>query len=239
MYAIVRNRDGTYYTSMVFGSFCRSTAADEINKYHDSIHDQFVLVLNEEKNRMVKRFIYPSEDKYLDPRVLIVDADRKDWILYEEDQGCVNFLSDTDFYADEIELEPSILSKCIAMDAMQTYPEVVEVITEADIENLCYVSGWFHDAYIKECVQDGDTLYVLFDGVWGCKIELWFDGDVGYCIESRYPEYIEPIWYDSTILKADGYFYLVDEGDMKVEDITDEYCWFRGRHLKYHVIPNA
>ena len=66
---------------MVFGSFCRSTAADEINKYHDSIHDQFVLVLNEEKNRMVKRFIYPSEDKYLDPRVLIVDADRKDWIL--------------------------------------------------------------------------------------------------------------------------------------------------------------
>lgn len=239
MYAIVRNKDGTYYTSMVFGYFCKMTETDDYKRYLESIHNQFYLVLNEAKDCLIKKYVFPKENKYLDPQVLIVDTEQKDWILNEEHHGCASFLCGVDFDADELEVDPSILGKCIAMDTMQSYQEIVEVKSEADTENLCCVSGCFHDAYIKKCERLGDTVYVLFHGVWGCKIEMWFEGDADFCIDSRNPEYDDPSWYDSTLLRDNGYFYLVDECDMKVDDITDEYCWFKGRRLKYHVIPNG
>lgn len=43
-------------------------------------------------------------------------------------------------------------------------------------------------------------------------------------------------YYISLILK-DGYVYFVDE-ELEVEEITDEYCWFKARHMKYHIIPD-
>lgn len=239
MYAIVKNKNGTFYTSMVFGYFCKVTATDDYQQCLESIHNQFYIVLNEEKDRLVKKYVFPWENKYLDPQILIVDTEQTDWTLDEKSQGCVSFLYGTDFDADDISLDPSLLGKCIAMDAMQEYREFVEVNTEADIENLYCVSGYFHDAYIEKCEQSEDSVYVLFDGVWGCKIELWFEGDSDFHIEDYDPKYDNPAWYDSTILYAEGYFYLVNESEMKKEEITDDYCWFRGRKLKYHVIPKV
>lgn len=75
--------------------------------------------------------------------------------------------------------------------------------------------------------------------MWGSKIELWFEGDVSFNIEDYDPKIDDPTWYDSTLLNEGGYFYLVNEGEMKKEDITNEYCWFSGRQLRYRVIPNA
>lgn len=40
------------------------------------------------------------------------------------------------------------------------------------------VTGWFHDAFIKELEEDNNVLRVLFDGSWGCKIEMFFEGKV-------------------------------------------------------------
>lgn len=240
MYAIVKNEDGTYYTSMVFGYYCRITAADDYQKYLQKFHNKFFLVLNEKKDRLIKKYVFPWEKKYLNPQVLITDTDQHDWVLDETYQGCVDFLLGTDFFADDIELDPSILGKCIAMDSMHTYSEIVEIGTEADVDNLMCVSGGFHDAYIEKCERMGDTLYLHLGGVWGCEIEMWFEGDVDYCIDSHGSFKDDGYaWYASTLLKADGYFYLVDESDMQVEDITDEYCWFRGRRLRYRVIPRA
>lgn len=156
MYAIVRNKDGTYYTSMVFGYFCKMTETDDYKRYLESIHNQFYLVLNEAKDCLIKKYFFPKENKYLDPQILIVDTEQKDWILDEEHHGCASFLCGVDFDADELEVDPSILGKCIAMDTMQSYQEIVEVKSEADIENLCCVSGCFHDAYIKKCERLGD-----------------------------------------------------------------------------------
>lgn len=238
MYAIVKSKSGHFYTSMVFGYFCKITATDDYQQYLESVHNQYYLVLSEDKSRLVKKYVFPWKDKYLDPQILIVDASQPEWILDEKNHGCVSFLCGTDFNTDDIILDPAVLEKCISMDATQAYQEYVEINTEADIENLYSVSGYFHDAYIKKCEHIEDTIYVLFDGVWGCKIELWFSGDTAFCIDSRDPEYEDPYWFGSTILHDDGYYYLVDEDDMKVHDITDKYCWFKGRHLKYHVIPN-
>lgn len=240
MYAIVRNRDGTHYNSVVFGYFCKITASDDYEKYLEGIHNQFYVVLDESKNHLVKKYVFPSDNKYLDPQILIMDTEQQEWILDESHHGCEKFLYGTDFDAEEIEVPPTILEMCVEMDAAQEYSDIVEVKNKRDIDNLYCVSGSFHDAYIKEYKVSEQEIYVLFDGVWGCKIEVWFEGDPTCCIRRYDPEYREedPTWYDSTIIHANDYFYLVDECEMTVEDITDEYCWFKGHRLKYRVIPN-
>ena len=55
------------------------------------------------------------------------------------------------------------------------YTEYNEVVDNSDIERLMNVSGWFHDAVIKRMEEREDRLRVLFDGVWGCKIEVFFE----------------------------------------------------------------
>lgn len=239
MYAIVRNKDGSHYTSAVFGYFCRITAADDYQRYLEGIHNQFYVVLNEAKDSLIKKHIFPSDNKYLDPQVLIVEADQQDWTFEDDTHGCVDFLRCVDFYADELAIDPVLLGQCITMDAMHRYNECVEIKTEKDIENLMWVSGGFHDAYVEKHEQIDGTVYVLFAGVWGCKIEMWFEGEAAYSVASRDPEEDDPTWYCSSLLIHDGFFYLVDEENMKAEDIDNTYCWFRSRRVKYHVIPNT
>lgn len=107
------------------------------------------------------------------------------------------------------------------------------------IENLEWASGGFHDACIQECkLQDDGSLYVKFDGTWGCKVEVWFWGDVEYDISSRDPDECDPYWYGSTVIIWDDFVYFVDEEDMTVDQISDGYCWFKARHMKYRIIPD-
>lgn len=239
MYAIVRNKDGSHYTSVVFGYFCKITATDDYKRYLEGVHNRFYVVLNEAKDALIKKYIFPSDNKYLDPQVLIVEANQENWLFEDDTHGCVDFLKGVDFYAAEPVVDPVLLGQCITMDAMHKYSEYVEIKTEKDIENLMWVSGGFHDAFIEKHAQMDDSVYVLFDGVWGCKIEMWFEGEVAYSVESRDPEEDDPTWYCSSLLMHDGFFYLVDEENVKVEDIDNTYCWFKSRHIKYHVIPNA
>ena len=75
-----------------------------------------------------------------------------------------------------------------------------------DIKNLEWASGGFHDARIaKKKLQDDDTLYLLFDGTWGCKIEVWFSGDLEYDTSSRDPETVDPYWFGATVILQDGF----------------------------------
>lgn len=67
---------------------------------------------------------------------------------------------------------------------------------------------------------------------------MWFSGDVSYDVSSRNPEEFDPYWLDSTMVLKDGFIYLVDEGDMEIEDIGEAFCWFKARNVKYHIIPD-
>lgn len=86
-------------------------------------------------------------------------------------------------------------------------------------------------------LKDG-SLHLIFDGIWGCNIEMWFWGDLEYDTESRNPEFEDPYWFDSTLIMQDGFIYLVDGEDMTVDEITSEYCYFKAIHMKYKIIPN-
>ena len=106
-----------------------------------------------------------------------------------------------------------------------------------------YIGVWCVRTYFsseKTAASDkGDgSLYVKFDGTWGCKVEVWFWGEVEDDISSRDPDECDPYWYGSTVIIWDDFVYFVDEEDMTVDQISDGYCWFKARHMKYRIIPD-
>ena len=62
--------------------------------------------------------------------------------------------------------------------------------------------------------------------------------DPYYDISSRDPDECDPYWYGSTVIIWDDFVYFVDEEDMTVDQISDGYCWFKARHMKYRIIPD-
>jgi hypothetical protein len=78
------------------------------------------------------------------------------------------------------------------MDREYQFEAIRRINSGNDIRDLEWVSGGFHDAYIAEITECGNSLYILFDGTWGCKIEVWFEGDVSYDTSSRDPEKWDP-----------------------------------------------
>ncbi len=241
MHAIIRQDDGKYYVSAVFGYYRDVTATEDYKRYIESIHKPYWIVWDSEKKRLIRWLSMVPDTKYIIPQILIVDSERNNWNLDEEEVGCVDFLSRElldSFLDDEIQPE-EILSKCRAMDAGYVYNEITEVKNQQDIEDLNWVSGGFHDARIaKEKLQNDGTLYLRFDGTWGCEIEVWFSGDLEYDTSSRAPEECDPYWYGSTVILHNGFVYFVDEEDMTVDKITSGYCYFKARHMKYKVIPD-
>ena len=241
MHAIIRQDDGKYYVSAVFGYYRDVTATEDYKRYIESIHKPYWIVWDSEKKRLIRWLSMVPDTKYIIPQILIVDSERNNWNLDEEGVGCVDFLSRElldSFLDDEIQPE-EILSKCRTMDSGYVYNEITEVKNQQDIEDLDWVSGGFHDARIaKEKLQDDGILYLRFDGTWGCEIEVWFSGDLEYDTSSRASEECDPYWYGSTVILHNGFVYFVDEEDMTVDKITSGYCYFKARHMKYKVIPD-
>ena len=49
---------------------------------------------------------------------------------------------------------------------------------------------------------------------------------------------IDPYWFGATLKKENGYFYLIDEENMDVNEISEDYCWFKARSVRYRLIPH-
>ena len=72
----------------------------------------------------------------------------------------------------------------------------------------------------------------------GCKIEVWLWGELEYSTNSRNPDEFDSYWFGSTIVIKDDFIYFIDDENVKPEDINDRYCWFKAKHMKYHIIPD-
>lgn len=241
MQAIVRQGDGKFYVSPVFGYYKDIKDTDDYQRYLESIHTPYYVVWDEAGERLIKWFAMQPNTKYLIPQILIIESNQDDWNMDEDGVGGLDFLP-RDIADQIIEsgiFPDGIFEKCKAVGADYKYNPEPEILTMEDVENLEWASGGFHDACIEECKQlDDGSLYVKFEGTWGCKVEVWFWGDVEYNISSRDPEECDPYWYGSTVILQDGFVYFVDEEDMTVDQISDGYCWFKARHMKYHIIPD-
>ena len=241
MHAIIRQGNGKYYISAVFGYYRDITATDAYKKYIQEIHNPYWIVWDAEKKHLIRWLAMTPNTKYIIPQILIVDSNQDNWNMDAHGVGCVDFLSREllDSFLDIDDQPKDILEKCRMMDAGYVYDEVQEIKEQKDIENLEWASRCFHDARIakEELLQDG-TLYLRFDGTWGCEIEVWFSGDLEYDTSSRNPNEYDPYWFGSTIILKDGFVYLVDEDDMSVDEITEGYCYFKAKHMKYRIIPD-
>lgn len=241
MHAIVCQGNGKYYVSAVFGYFRDITATDDYEKYIQSIRNPYWIVWDEEKKRLIRWLNMVPDTQYIIPQILIVDSDHENWNMDDNGVGCVDFLLRDllDSFLDLDQQPEEILEKCRSMDAGYIYEEIQEIKGQKEIDNLDWASGGFHDARIaKEELQQDGTLYLRFDGTWGCEIEVWLWGDLEYDTSSRNPDHCDPYWQGSTILQKDGFLYLIDEDDMTVEQIEKGYCYFKARHMKYRIVPN-
>ena len=232
MYAIIREGDGKFYTSMVFGYYKSSDDSDYKNR--------FWIVLNKEKTALVKQHVLQQNTKYLIPMVLISDADANGWNKIGENQESVDFLPIEDLLSmiDGGTVPNELTRKCIELDSAYKFESIRTIGTVNDIRDLDWVSGGFHDAFIADIKQNDDSLYILFDGTWGCKIEVWFEGDISYDTSSRDPEKRDPYWMGSTVTIDNGFVCLIDDEDVSINDINSSYCWFKARTMKYRVIPD-
>ena len=226
MHAIVREKEGNYYITPVFGYLG--------GKY------QHYFIWNKDRSRISKLPAYEENKRYLIRKIIIVDSDQSGWIMDENGIGCVNFLT-LDQLEDIVcmnDQPEDILKRCREMDKGYEYEERLEINTEKDAEDLMWAAGCFHDAFIeKEEMQEDGKLYVLFDGIWGCKVEMWFWGNLEYDTSSR-DEYGDKWWMDSSILFEDGFIYLIDDKGITVDKISKGYCYFKARHVQYHIIPD-
>ncbi len=228
MYALLRNQDGTHYGSVVFG-----LSHDVPQKPYGD----FCLVLNQEKTVLVKKYAFQQETG-LDLKVVITDGDKTGWIRENEYKEIQAFLKGADLSQAEISLPRELLERCIQMDREYVYQEYPEIRCEKDIDDLMWASGCFHDGEVAACTRQGEDLYVLFTGIWGCKIEMWFEGDADYCLDTEnIGTWAAPYFLDSSFFREGDYYYLAEDEKQSSKDFTPEDRWFRGKRVRYHVIP--
>lgn len=232
MYAIIREGDGKFYTSMVFGCYKSADRCDYTNR--------FWIVLNKEKSALIKQPVLEQNTECLMPTVIITDADQNGWNRINENEESVDFLPTGALLSmlDHNRVPSELTRRCIEMDGAYRFASIRAINTADDIRDLEWASGGFHDAYIAEIKEVDNSLYILFDGTWGCSIEVWLSGEVSYDVSGREPEKGDPYWMGSTVAIEDGFVYLIDDEDISVSEIDSSCCWFRARTMRYRVIPD-
>jgi len=241
MHALIRQGNGKFYVSTVFGYYHNVKSEDDYQRYLERIHSPYYIVWDENREHLIKWFAMQPNTKYLIPQVLIIDADMSNWLVDDEGFGGVKYLPRelADQYAESGMLPKELYDKCVAEDSDFHYEPYPEIHIERDIENLNWATLGFHDAYIAEKdLQTDGTLYLRFKGTWGCEVEVWFWGDLEYDTSCRDSKEWIPYWDGSTTMIQDGFIYFVDGVDMTVDEINADYCYFKARHMKYHIIPN-
>ena len=161
MHALVNQGNGKYYVSYVFGYYTDITATDEYERYVQSIHSPYFIVWDENKQKLIKWLRMVPNTNYLIQQIIIVDRNRDNWIIDDEGEGCVNFLSKEiiDSIVDEEKQPADIIEKCRNIDVGYTYNEYTEIKTDEDVKNFVIATGEFHDArIIKEIMQADGTL---------------------------------------------------------------------------------
>lgn len=235
MQAIIRLGNGQYYHTPIFGLY------NDFKKSEDKTH-AYVIVFNSDRSHLVKKPIFdPHKKPFLDLMVIITDDSKINWKCDENGYGGVSFLPKSLALSivQSGEMPNYLKKKCIELVSKERVEAFKVIDSECAIKKFMLITGWCHDARIER-LENGpdDSLYVLLDGIWGCKAELLFEGNVIYSIESRNPEYKDPYWHGASIKMTDEYTYFVDREDFKVEQLDEGYSWFRAESMKYRIIPN-
>ena len=243
MHAIIRQGNGKYYVSYVFGYYTDIRSEDEYQRYVESIYNTYYVVWNEEKTKLIKYLeMEPkTKNRSIKLQVIVIDTNQDNWNLNEKHEGCVDFLSkELILSLLKTEKQPEdILEKCRAADRGYVYHEYQDIKTNADVANFDWAAGGLHDARISKIIlQEDGTLYLRFAGEWSRDVEVWLWGDLKYDASSRTSEDCDPYWFGSTTILQDVMIYFADDDDLSVEEIKEyEGCYFIARNMRYRIIP--
>ena len=232
MRAVIRLGNGKYYCSPLFGICSKKALFSSFVPY--------VICLDERKERLIRQPLYdPDIHSSLSSMVLFIDEDSTDWIRQSKDYTGVDFLPQADAlkYAAKGVTPENVLKRCLSYDFEEDLSVFKPVLTEDDASQFLCLTGELHDAYIKkmETRPDG-SVYVLFDGAWGCRAEAIFSGDVSYNLDGRDGVNYDRFWYGSSIFLHDGYVYLADDIS-RVEEVPASECYFKAKSMLYRVTP--
>ena len=115
------------------------------------------------------------------------------------------------------------------------------VKNKKDADDLLSAAWGFHDStiksinyQIKDAYSDPSIVQILFTGCWECDIILEFKKDI--LIHFNCDDNSSPDIMASTILFHDDFIYWVDGHIDSVEDITEEFIYFRARSLAWKMI---
>lgn len=241
MHAIIRMGNGEYYISAVFGVYKDTNCKESLVGY-----TVYYIVFDQKKEKLVRKYLYDQKalkgkGHLLHLMVLDLDYTRERWNLDEDGYGCVEFLNrkEIENYLAGETLPDTVLTRCRELDAAYEYREWNNIETEDDIAQLLNVTGWFHDAEIAKLEQrDDGSLFICFEGIWGCHLEMIFEDDVSFCKEYDNMDIYEPYWLGATLLIDGEYKILLDEEDLTPEDISKGYRWFKAKKIRYRVIPD-
>lgn len=231
MHLLIRRPDGGYDQRAAFGFFR--------DDGKPSPYDLYYLVLDTSKTRLVRHYAYRQYGN-LDLRqslnVLIADPCTEDWHRDDHGFGSVSWLP-TD--AEGRPLPAALLAKCREADEALRVDLEGEIRTPADADRLLWIAGGFHDGRIESLdLREDGTVSVDFVDLWGCRISLWFTGDVFHAIPD---EDDQDYWYSASIRMADGFITLIDDDFEDDEPLPDDpdsgYTWFRARRMGYRIEP--
>lgn len=149
MHALIRQGNGKFYVSAVFGYYKDVTAEDSYQRYLEEIHKPYWIVWDKDKRRLIRWLDMVPNTKYLIPQILIIDSEQDNWEIDEQGVGCVDFLSREllDSFLDEEKQPEDILNKCRKMDADYIYIDTPEIKTQKDIEDLEWASRYSRCLY--------------------------------------------------------------------------------------------
>ena len=75
MHALIRQGNGKFYVSAVFGYYKDVTAEDSYQRYLEEIHKPYWIVWDKDKRRLIRWLDMVPNTKYLIPQILIIDSE--------------------------------------------------------------------------------------------------------------------------------------------------------------------
>ena len=197
-----------------------------------------VIIFDENFEKLICEDVYDKKP-LITRNVFIIDSDTFNWIVKEFILGKrlkkKTIVKGEQWFLDSIDNLNCINDEKIINKAKKQNDGIVInewniIDNEKAINDLMNVAGFFHDAYIAGVDYNENKLIVRFDGVWGCSIELFFEGDI-----LVHHNNITCIFSSSVFIK-DGYVYFVDEEIDSNSELIDDFTYFRGKSLKWKVI---
>ena len=237
MKVIIRIGNGKSYVSKVFGIL-----NNKINDKKESTYNWKYIVFDEKHEKLIAKKVYEliGEKKYINKQILIIDNDYSDLNLDENGVGKIEFLTneDVDNIINNKEIRKEIIEKCKQYLFEFDVNDFIDVNNQKDIDNLLVVSGYFHDAYIDKIEKNNDeSIRVLFDGIWGCKIEIIFEGNVAYNDTFKAPYEVSEVWESCNLSIIDNFYVLVSDYEYDTNKLDDSFPWFKSRKMKYRILP--